>query len=447
MSFLPKSVNHLHRLASTAATGTHKVLVIGAGAAGLSAANQIYNAFKAQGRTLADGDVAIVDANKTHDYQPGWTIVGSGLASKEDYRRPVDALIPKHLAHIAQNAAGFEPGSNQVVLADGSKVTYDFLVVAAGLQINWDNIKGLSSALTDPLKNKVSSIYSYETVDKTWDLIRAHKGGKEDGESIFTQPFGVIKCAGAPQKIAYMSDSYWKTNGISPRSTFISGMPTMFAQPEYSVALNAIREKKGIDAVFNTNLVEVRPESKSAVFEVVAGEDKGKKVEKEYGILHAVPPMGPLNFIKTSPLADAAGWVDVSKDTLQHSKYPNVFSLGDASSLPTSKTAAAITGQTPVLTHNLVTLMETGEVGDAVYDGYTSCPLFTGRGELLLAEFKYGAQRKETFGQFVDQRIPNRAFYHLTKDVMPRAYFSKMLKGEWYGPRMFFPPTYLPQSS
>ncbi|OXG44028.1 sulfide:quinone oxidoreductase [Cryptococcus neoformans Bt120] len=443
MVALPKSIPSLARLASTSAGGKHKVVVIGAGAAGLSAANQVYNAFKAQGKTLADGDVAIVDANRNHDYQPGWTLVGSGLASKETYRRPVSSLIGNQFAHIPQNAAGFEPGANQVVLADGSKIGYDYLIVGAGLQINWDNVKGLTAALADPSNSKVSSIYSYETVDKTWDLIRNFKG---EGEAIFTQPFGVIKCAGAPQKINYMADYWWKSQNQKYHSTFITGMPTMFSVPHYSKALDALRQEKGIDALFNTNLVEVRPESKTAVFEVLAGEEKGRKIEKEFGLLHAVPPMGPLKAIKESPLADSVGWVDVDQGTLQHKKYENVFSLGDSSSLPTSKTAAAITGQSPVLTHNLVALMETGKIGDAIYDGYTSCPLFTGRGSLLLAEFKYGAERKETFGKFVDQSVPNRFFYHLTKDVIPRAYFSKMLKGEWYGPRSIFPPQYLPQS-
>ncbi|WWC57949.1 uncharacterized protein I303_100484 [Kwoniella dejecticola CBS 10117] len=440
MSVLPRN---FARLASTSAAGKHKVVVIGGGAGGLAAANQIYNAFKAQGKALGDGDVAIVDANKNHDYQPGWTIVGSGLADKQSYRKPLDSLISPHFAHIPQNASGFEPGANQVVLADGSKVSYDYLVVAAGIQINWDNIKGLKNAIADPLKSKVSTIYSYETADKTWDLVRNHKG---EGEAIFTQPLGVIKCAGAPQKVAYMSDSFWKsqTETSNNHSTFITGMPSMFAVPDYSKALDAIRQKKGIDALFNTNLVEIKADEKVAVFEVVAGADKGKKIEKEYGMLHAVPQMGPLDWIKKSPLADSVGWVDVDQGTLQHKKYENVFSLGDSSSLPTSKTAAAITGQTPVLTHNLVTLMETGKVGEAIYDGYTSCPLFTGRGELLLAEFKYGAQRKESFARFTDQAVPNRLFYHLTKDIMPRAYFSRMLKGEWYGPRTIFPPSFLP---
>ncbi|ORY31980.1 putative Sulfide:quinone oxidoreductase mitochondrial precursor [Naematelia encephala] len=445
MSVISRAVPSISRSYATAATGAakHKVVVIGGGAGGLAAANQIFNSLKAQNASLNPGDIAIVDANKNHDYQPGWTVVGSGLAKKENFRRSLDSLIPAHIAHIPVNAAGFEPESNQVVLSDGSKVGYEYLVVAAGIQTNWNKIKGLEEALKDPNTTKVSSIYSYETADKTWDLVEGYRGG---GQAIFTQPFGVIKCAGAPQKIAYMSDSYWKQQSRPISSSFITGMPTMFSVPHYSKALDAIRESKGIAGEFSTNLVEVRPADKVAVFEILAGDKKGEKIEKEYGLLHAVPPMGPLDWIKKSPLADAAGWVDVDSATLQHKKYENVFSLGDSSSLPTSKTAAAITAQTPVLTHNLTTHLLTSSLAasPATYDGYTSCPLFTGRGELLLAEFKYGLERKETFGKWIDQSKPNRLFYHLTKDVFPRAYFGQMLKGNWYGPKGVFPPQFVP---
>jgi hypothetical protein len=287
---------------SAASAGKHKVLVIGGGTGGLAAANQVYNLFKARNQTLGDGDIAIVDANAHHDYQPGWTIVGSGLGDKRAFRRPLDSLIPAHFAHIKSNAASFEPGTNQVVLADGSKVGYDFMVVAPGIQINWDKVKGLPEALADPLKSNVSSIYSYETVDKTWDLIRNFQGP----EAVFTQPFGPVKCAGAPQKIAYMADWYWKDQKRSVHSTFVTGMPTMFSQPMYAGKLNIIRQEKGIAGHFNTNLTEVRVGDKTAVFDILDGENKGQKLELPFGLLHVVPPMGPPDVIKKSPTSTRA---------------------------------------------------------------------------------------------------------------------------------------------
>jgi sulfide:quinone oxidoreductase len=239
-----------------------------------------------------------------------------------------------------------------------------------------------------------------------------------------------------------MADWYWKDQKRSVHSTFVTGMPTMFSQPMYAGKLNIIRQEKGIAGHFNTNLTEVRVGDKTAVFDILDGENKGQKLELPFGLLHVVPPMGPPDVIKKSPLADSVGWTDVDEGSLQHRKFPNVFGLGDASSLPTSKTAAAITGQAPVLAHNLVALMERGEVGSARYDGYTSCPLFTGRGSLLLAEFKYNTELAETFSAFTNQSVPNRFFYHLTKDVFPRVYFSDLVKGTWFGRRAFFPPQY-----
>jgi NADPH-dependent 2,4-dienoyl-CoA reductase/sulfur reductase-like enzyme len=139
-----------------------------------------------------------------------------------------------------------------------------------------------------------------------------------------------------------MANSHWKSQNTTIPSTFITGMPTMFSVPHYSKALDAIRAEKGIGGIFNHNLVEVRPEDKVAVFEVMAGDKKGEKIEKEYGMLHVTPQMGPLAFIKKSPLADAAGWVDVDQASLQHKKYDNVFALGDCSSLPTSKVCRSL---------------------------------------------------------------------------------------------------------
>ncbi|KAK2466953.1 hypothetical protein APHAL10511_001211 [Amanita phalloides] len=415
------------RYASTLSEASkHRILVIGGGSGGLSVAHQIYNRFKAAGKSLSAGDIAIVDGTKNHDYQPGWTLVGSGLLPKSDFRRPLATLIPEYIEPISENVKSFSPATSTITTESGRNLGYDALVIATGLEIKWNAIQGLPAALLDP-KSGVSSIYSYDTCDKVWDDIENLK----EGQAVFTQPAGIIKCAGAPQKIMWMAwDRYRKTNRLGNISVgFYTGMPTMFSVKKYSDALNALRVQRDVGGHFSHNLESIDVANRTANFKV----PDGSVVQVGYSLLHVTPPMGPLNVIATSPVADKAGWVEVDQGTLQHVKYQNIFALGDCSSLPTSKTAAAITAQAPVLTENLFSVMESGDVAAAIYDGYTSCPLLTGYGELLLAEFKYGLEPKESFEKFVDQAKSHRVFYHLKKDLFPWAYWNFMVKGKWFG--------------
>lgn len=149
----------------------------------------------------------------------------------------------------------------------------------------------------------------------------------------------------------------------------------MFSVKKYSEALDVLRLKRGVGGEFGHNLVAVDVPNRKATFKRA----DGTTVDREYSFLHATPPMGPLDFIKNSPVADAAGWVEVNPTTLQHVKpeFSNIFAVGDCSSLPTSKTAAAITSQAPVLTENLFSVVDSGSTGNARYSGYTSCPVRT----------------------------------------------------------------------
>jgi len=415
-----------------------KILVVGGGSGGLAVANQIYNRFKAEGKQLAGGDIQILDAAEFHYYQPGWTLVGAGLKKKTSTRKRLAEIVPSHLSLRSENVATFAPESSSVTTTSGNKIDYEILVVSAGLQINWGNIQGLTQALADP-NSGVSSIYGYDTCDKVWDDIEAIRTGK----ALFTQPAGVIKCAGAPQKIMWMAwDRFQRTKrGSNIKVEFWNGMPTMFSVPKYSEALNKIREERKVRGEFQHNLIAIDTSNRIAVF----AKPDGTKVETGYTTLHVTPPMGPLDFIKKSPIADGTGWVDVNQSSLRHNKkeFRNVFSLGDCSSLPTSKTAAAITAQAPVLAENVYSVMNSGEVNPAaIYDGYTSCPLLTGYGQLMLAEFKYGLQPKETFSSLFNQAKPNRLFYHLKKDFFPVIYNSRMINGTWFGPHGVTAPSF-----
>ncbi|KAM0756029.1 FAD/NAD(P)-binding domain-containing protein [Meredithblackwellia eburnea MCA 4105] len=414
----------------------HKVLVVGAGTAGVTVAAQLLKQAK---NLVKSGEIAIIDSSKTHNYQPGWTLVGSGLANLSDLSKPTTEVVPEGAKLVDDKVATFEPEKNSLQTVRGEELTYDYLIVAPGLQINWSAIPGLEEGLKDP-SGKVSSIYDGQSAEKTWKNVQAFKGGK----ALFTQPAGVIKCAGAPQKVMWMALSTWKKAGIREKTdlTFATGMPAMFAVPKYAQALNALREERGVEGLFATNLVSIDNATSTATFSTA----DGGKIEKTFDLLHAVPPQGPLEVIKNSPLADAAGWVSVDPATLQHSQYKNVFSLGDGSSLPTSKTAAAISGQAPVLVHNLVAVMEGKSELPAKYDGYTSCPLLTGHNELMLAEFVYNAQPSETFASssipFLggSQDKPKYIFYLLKKNFFPWVYWKSFVKGTWFGRKAWSRP-------
>lgn len=410
----------------------HRVVVVGGGTAGVTVAAQLMRS-----KQFQKDDIAILDPAKDHHYQPGWTLVGSGLKPLSDMSRPLPSLIPSGVTHYPLKVSTFDPDNNALKTTDGNELSYDYLVVAPGLETNFSGIKGLPEALQDP-GSKVSSIYSERTVEQVWKNIQGFKSGT----AIFTQPAGIIKCAGAPQKIMWMALSQWERDGVRKDILpyFATGGPAMFAVPKYSKALEELRVKRRVEGLFQHNLVSVDASKKVATFKNLAAD--GKEVEKEFGFLHVVPPQKPWDWVAKSPLADSAGWVDVDKTTTRHNKYANVFSIGDASSLPNSKTAAAISSQAPVLVDNLLSTIR-GQELKAGYTGYASCPLLTGHNELMLCEFKYGGVPDETFAKVPgigSQDVPRRVFYHLKKDFFPSVYWNSFVKGTWYGPKAWFKP-------
>ena len=403
--------------------------MVGGGTAGLSISHMLLR----RGKFVKD-DIAVIDPATWHNYQPGWTLVGGGLRTKEELRQPLEGLIDPKLKFYNQPVSALSPGSNVVVLGDGAQLSYDHLVVVPGIKLDYSAIKGLQEALADP-GSLVSTIYDYQYCDKVFRTIERLKGGS----AIFTQPAGAIKCAGAPQKILWLALDRWKRVGLynpgNPASAtiniaFATGLPVMFGVPKYSAKLEELRKARGVEGLFQHDLVAV--DGDTATF----ARPDGSKVTRKFDLLHATPKMGPHAFVRDSAVANEAGFVDVDPATLRHARFPNVWSAGDASSLPTSKTAAAVTGQAPVLVDNLVGALE-GRASEPGYDGYTSCPLLTEYGKVLLAEFKYGPEPKETFGRLlgVDQATPRRAFYHLKKDFFPWVYKTSMVKGRWGGPK------------
>jgi sulfide:quinone oxidoreductase len=405
----------------------HQVVIIGGGAAGITVAAQLLD--KQPGL-----DIAILEPSDQHHYQPGWTLVAGGQFRFEATTRDEKSLIPKGATWIQDKVIKLDPDNNAVLTQDGLLIQYDYLVVCPGIQIDWYKVKGLPEALG---KGGVTSNYRRDLVLYTRHLLETFEGGT----AIFTYPNTPIKCGGAPQKIMYMADDAFKQRsgvGVNTKVMFCTATPTMFAVPEYSAVLDQVVARRGIDVRFKHNLVEIRPETQEAVFDVVTDDGTHQEVI-HYDMIHAVPPMSAPDFIKESPLAvpnNPGGWVDVDKFTLRHNRYPNVFSLGDASSLPTSKTAAAVRGEAPVLVNNLLALMRQ-QTTMQTYDGYTCCPLITGYNYTMMAEFDYD---NKPVGSFLMNPAKERwSMWLVKKHMLPYLYWERMLRGKPFEGHMLKP--------
>jgi sulfide:quinone oxidoreductase len=391
----------------------HQIVIVGAGSAGITVAAQLLN----KNNTL---DIAIIDPSEKHYYQPIWTLVGAGVFPKETSERDQVDYIPHGAKWIKKAVTGFDPDSNTVELDNGEKIGYKYLVVAAGIQINWGDTPGLKESVGKQGTGVVSN-YSYDTVDATWETIKNTKGGT----AIFTHPSTPIKCGGAPIKITFLADDYWRKHGIRSNFNikFIKGGPGIFAVPKYADALTKVADRKNIERIWNRDLIAIDPDKKVATFKHL---ETGEETTEKYDMIHVTPRMSAPDFISKSPLAAESGWVDVDKHTTQHNKYKNVFALGDNSSLPTSKTGAAIRKQAPVTTANLLSAINGLPLAGS-YDGYTSCPLVTGYGSLILAEFDYDKVPMESFP--FDQSEERYSMYALKAYGLPKIYWHGMLRG------------------
>ncbi len=363
--------------------------------------------------------VAVIEPSDKHYYQPLWTLVGGGVFPREDSERNEADFMPPGVTWIRERVATFEPDAHTVTLDSGRVVRYEQLVVAAGIQLDWHKIPGLAESVGKPGTGVVSN-YSYDTVSSTWEAIRTFKGGT----AIFTDPKTAVKCGGAPQKIMYLAEESFRKQGVrdNSRVIFMNAKPTNFTAPAYGVTLRKICEERGIEIQLEHELVELRPDTREAVFRKSDGSD----VVMHYDLIHVTPPQSAPDFLKTSPLANADGWVEVDKHTLAHVRYRDVFALGDNSSLPTSKTGAAVRGQTPVLVANLMA-HRAKQAMTASYDGYTACPVVTGYGKLIMAEFDYSKNPKESFP--FDQNMERYSMYALKAYALPRLYWHGMLRG------------------
>ncbi|MBR10566.1 MAG: pyridine nucleotide-disulfide oxidoreductase [Rickettsiales bacterium] len=412
----------------------YQILIIGGGTAGIMAASSLL-------RKRKSIDIGLIEPSETHSYQPAWTLVGAGAYDFKETQRSMSSVMPKGLDWIKDFATGFDPEKNKVSTKANGDITYDFLIVAPGLVMEPSMIPGLADALG---KGVVCS--NYTNPEHTWEVLRNFKGGN----AVFTQPTTPIKCGGAPQKIAYLAADYFKKNKINAEVVFATPGSVIFGVKEIAHTLHQVINRydihfrpfyapEKIDAAKQTITFKyVEPNENQCVVnetnpikEKMSGEEH---IEIPFDMLHLAPPQAAPKFIRESPLANGAGWLDVDHFTLQHNKFPNVFGVGDAAGLPTAKTGAAIRKQVPVMLENILTLIDQSKLGNKTYNGYSSCPLVTGYGKMVLAEFDY----KQNF--IPDPKLKRMMVFNSSKEHwrlwmlkkygLPYLYWNKMLKGE-----------------
>lgn len=399
---------------------THTVLIVGGGAAGISLAASIH-------KRAPDLDLAIIEPASQHHYQPGWTMVGGGIFTQQSTSKPMAEVMPAFVTRYEKSVTGIDEANDQVTLDDGSMLGYKALVLAPGLELDWNGIEGPDAALGD---NGVTSNYRAGMASYTWDMVQRLR----QGTALFSQPPMPIKCAGAPQKAMYLSADHWSRKGVLSdfNIQFHNAGAVLFGVADYVPALQRYIDKYGIDVRYQSTLVGVDGPSRTAAFDYQDSEGNHQQREVTFDMLHAVPPQRAPAFIRQSALANAGGWLDLEDDTLRHKRVPNVFGLGDVSGTANAKTAAAVRKQAPVVAENLLASLR-NEPLKAAYLGYGSCPLTVENGKIVLAEFGYGGVLQPTFPKWInDGTQATQKAWHLKARHLPNLYWNVMLKGrEW----------------
>lgn len=415
-----------------------RIVIVGGGAAGITVAARLT-------RALDNPKITIIEPSSRHVYQAGHTLVGGGIINASKITRTTAEFIPDGVKWIQAKATNIDPESNKVEVENGQVLEYDYLVVCPGLQYDWSRIEGLDPEQIG--ENGINTIYTLEGAEKTWRNLQSF--AKNGGEAIFTHPDTPIKCGGAPKKILYLMDDYMRKEGTREKAnlTYNSNSGKLFTIPIFADAIKKHWEERDIHYNLKHNLVKVDMDKKIATFKTQVktkgawdpdleefGEIiKDKYTTREYDFLHVPPPMSAPDFIKNTPLpwdkgdAGKLGLINVDKYTLQHTKYKNVFSLGDVIGTPYGRTGGTVRKQAPVVVQNILDVIA-GREPSAKFSGYTVCPIVTRYGKVMLAEFDYTGNPAPTIPG-IDPAAERWMWWIMKVYILEPMYFYGMLRG------------------
>ncbi|MBS3785602.1 MAG: NAD(P)/FAD-dependent oxidoreductase [Gammaproteobacteria bacterium] len=395
-----------------------RVVIIGAGAAGLAIATRL-------SRQIDSAQITIVDRREAHYYQPGLTLVATGLWKPEKVVDSNDRYMPDGINWIKDDVATFDPDNNRLETVGGTQVDYDFLVISTGLEVNFDLIEGMSTDLIG--QNGVGCVYANpDHAARTWQAAQSFI--ETGGVGLFTRPPGPIKCAGAPLKVTMLIEDALSEAGNRGQAElhYLPPGGGLFSQPDINEFLiDYFPNQRDIAIDFGHPLAAIDADRRQATFRT----DDGLKT-MDYDFIHVVPPMSAPAMIRDGELSwqdgNFKGWLEVDQYSMQHRRYPNIFGAGDVVGTPIGKTAASVKAQAPVVADNLISAIQESEF-TAAWNGYTSCPLIVEKGKAMLVEFDFSLAMTPSFG-FLDPYEPQWAPWFL-KDRMLHAAYNAMLRG------------------
>lgn len=406
-----------------------KIVIIGGGAAGISMAARLKG-------WLDEPDITLIDPADRQFYQPGFTLIASGVYQPDDVWKKQEDCIPSDIKWIKDSVVAVDPVWNQVTTQNNGKIAYDFLVLTPGLQINWEKVEGITQATLG--QGNAHSIYDFEGAQKTWKAIQEFS--KTGGRGIYTDTYTKHKCGGAPKKICLLTEHYTRKQGSREKVTldYYTASKELYDIPYFTPRLEQIYQERNIPIHLNVRVKGVDTAAKQVHFEKIetVGDQKTyTPFVEDYDFLHFTPPMSAPDFVRESGLGWTEGklaadaWVMVDQETLVHKTYPNIISLGDVAGIPTSKTSAAVRKQVPIAAKNLIALME-GKAPEEKYDGYAACPIVTDYGHVLLCEFNYKKEPEISFPfSLLDMSKEQWVAWLLKVYILKPMYFYGMLNG------------------
>ncbi len=406
-----------------------RIVIVGGGAAGIGMAARLK-------RVLKNPDITLIDPSDRQFYQPGFTLIAGGVYGADDVWKPQADCMPSGIKWVKDCVKIIRPDANTLETVANGKIDYDFLVLAPGAQINWDEVEGITKETLG--QGNAHSIYDFEGAQLTWPAMKefAEKGGR----GIFCDTYTKHKCGGAPKKICLLTWDNARKNGRTNDVDlhYYTAEKQLYDVPYFTKRLEEIYKERNIPVDVNVRLKGIDTSAKRAYFERVetAGDEKiVTPFTEDYDFMHFMAPQSAPDFVRESGLSwtegklAADGWAMTDKETLVHLAYSNIICLGDCAGIPTSKTSAAVRKQLPVAVENLVSLME-GRAPEAKYNGYAACPIVTDYGHVLLCEFDYDKEPQITFPfSLLDMSREQWAAWILKVYMLKPVYFQLMLRG------------------